>query len=703
MTLSSGLRALGKYTLIITEKPDAANRIAAALDFNGNGKRTVERGVPYYRACRDGDLVVVPALGHLYTVASMTKGQRDYPVFDYQWVPRHVAERKASRVRVWLEVIAKLAEDAEEFVDACDFDIEGSLIGYCILKYACGGREQTAKRMKYSTLTREELQESYAHMLAHLDFSLVQAALARHEVDWLYGINLSRALTSAVKSAGGGYATISTGRVQGPTLKFLEEREETIKCFVPTPYWTITAKIDFCGVTCEAQFERALESKQEAAQVVAACKTREAEIRAVAVERFALNPPFPFDLGALQSEAYRIFRYTPMRASSLAQHLYLDALISYPRTSSQKLPPAIDYKNILRKLVKMPVYAKQAAELLSNPVLKPNEGEKTDSAHPAIYPTGNTPQESLGAAEKNIFDLVTRRFMAVFGEPAIRESEKVTLGVNGNVFFLNGVRTLSEGWIRLYKPYSQVKDDPLPTATAGQKVTVKRVILKENFSRPPPRYNPRSLLLKMEKEDVGTKATRAAIIQTLYDRKYLFGTDNLSVSDLGFEVVEILADHCPAIISPELTRSLEHDMDEIQQGKETREAVLQNAISILKAVLSELKARESVVGQRLSQALGKAWLDERTIGSCPKCHDGKLVVLRSKTSGKRFVGCTNFFEDKCNVTFPLPQNGSIKPLSSPCKSCGFPVISVWLRGRRSWKLCLNPNCPSKGVSKNGEV
>jgi DNA topoisomerase-1 len=119
--------------------------------------------------------------------------------------------------------------------------------------------------------------------------------------------------------------------------------------------------------------------------------------------------------------------------------------------------------------------------------------------------------------------------------------------------------------------------------------------------------------------------------------------------------------------------------------------------------MTELKAKESVIGQRLSQALKKAWLEERIVGACPKCADGKLVILRSKKTGKRFVGCINYFEGKCNVTFPLPQNGSIKPLSSPCKSCGCPVVSLLLTSKRSWKLCLNPNCPSKGVRKSGEM
>jgi DNA topoisomerase-1 len=144
-------------------------------------------------------------------------------------------------------------------------------------------------------------------------------------------------------------------------------------------------------------------------------------------------------------------------------------------------------------------------------------------------------------------------------------------------------------------------------------------------------------------------------------------------------------------------------MDKIQQGEETKEAVLQNAVDILKPVTSELKMKESAIGQQLNQALKNAWLKERTVGACPKCAAGKLVILRSKKTGKRFVGCTNYFEGKCNVTFPLPQSGQIKPLSTPCKSCGCPVVSVWLRGKRFWKLCLNPNCPSKGVNKNGEM
>lgn len=588
---------LGKrYTLIVTEKPDAANRIATALDTESKPKRVVAGGVPYYQAYRNGDIVVVPALGHLYTVASNAKAERDYPVFDYRWVPRYLAERGASRIHVWLKVIAKLAENAEAFVDACDFDLEGSIIGYCILKYACGEKQEHAKRMKYSTLTKDELQESYAQLMPHLDFAQIEAGLARHEVDWLYGINLSRALTLTAKSISGKYATLSTGRVQGPTLHFLEDREKAINSFVPIPYWSVTAKISIDGSNFNVEYEKTLTNKQEANEVLEACKTKTGKIEKVEVHEFALNPPFPFDLGALQSEAYRIFHYNPMRTSTIAQRLYLDALISYPRTSSQKLPSAIGYKTILRKLSKMPAYAKQASELLSKPKLKPHEGEKVDSAHPAIYPTGNLPEKPLGVPERNIMDLIVRRFLAVFGEPAIRESVNVTVNINGHLFHLEARRTLSEGWLVFYKPYVQLKDMVLQPLIEGQAVAVKRVVLLDNFTKPPPRYNPRSLLLKMEKEEIGTKATRAATIQTLHDRKYIYGTDSLGVSDLGFEVIEVLEKYCPTVVSPELTKKLEEEMAAIQQGRETKQVVLQNAVEILKPATLKLKENESAIG-----------------------------------------------------------------------------------------------------------
>jgi DNA topoisomerase-1 len=430
------VRPMENYTLIITEKPDAAKRIAQALDAKHAPTENRGRGTPYYTVKRDKNIIVVPALGHLYTVAQEKKGRGHYPVFSYKWIPRHLADKKAKHVRVVLETISKLAEKADAFIDACDYDIEGSLIGYNILKHACNKREDRAKRMKYSTLTQDELEKAYQRLQPHLDFALIESGMTRHEVDWLYGINLTRALTTAAKNATGRYATLSTGRVQGPTLKFIAEREEQIRTHVPTPYWQLQAKLRIGKQTFLAQYEKArIETQEEAQQILSECKGNDGQVTQVKTRILRQAPPVPFDLGTLQGEAYRLFGYMPHRTLQIAQQLYVSAIISYPRTSSQKLPSSIDYPAILRNLGRVPAYRNLIREILIRPDITPHQGSREDSAHPAIYPTGYLPKTATGQ-ENRIFDLIVRRFLAVFGEPALKQKTLVTLGINKHRFHL---------------------------------------------------------------------------------------------------------------------------------------------------------------------------------------------------------------------------------------------------------------------------
>jgi DNA topoisomerase-1 len=686
---------MGRYTFIITEKPDAAKRIAYALDSESRPTQKYSNRMPYYTVRRGGEIVVVPALGHLYTVAAQRKGVDHYPEFDYAWMPRYAVEKKAAGTRAWIEAITRLAENADTFIDACDYDIEGSLIGYTILRYACGGKENIAKRMKYSTLTKEELEDSYGQLLPQLDFGLIEAGLTRHEVDWLYGINLTRALTAAAKDRLHRYITLSTGRVQGPALKFVTTREKAIRTFVPIPYWRVTAHLDIDGQAFEAEYEKPIiETKREALAAVEACKGKDATVKTARAKKFPQPPPVPFDLGTLQAEAYRLFRYNPRHTSSIAQRLYLDALISYPRTSSQKLPPSIDYRAILKKLGNMPKYAKHASELLTRPRLDPREGAKQDPAHPAIHPTENAPENRLSLTHANILDLIVKRFMAVFGEPATKLSIHAAININQHLFNLKGIRTLEEGWMMLYEPYVHSQETILPEITEGQMVKVRDVILEDKFTQPPPRYNPSSLLRRMEKQEIGTKATRAETIQTLYNRKYI-QNERMAPTDLGFEVAEVLEAYCPAVVSVTLTRELEQKMSKIQTGTGKKENVVEEAASILRTVMLELKQNEQAIGERFGEAIAKAQKERNTIATCPICREGKLTVIYSRKTGKRFVGCTNYFEHRCSASAPIPQQGEITATRRTCLTCGWPVVRVVRRGRRSWQMCLNPECSSK--------
>jgi DNA topoisomerase-1 len=684
---------MGEHILIITEKPNAAQRIAKALDEKGKPEKNDEDGVPFFVSHRDQKIVVVPALGHLYTLVQKKGGRKYYPVFNFEWAPRYLVERNAKETKPWVETISKLAEDAEEFVDACDYDIEGSLIGYCILKYACGNQESMAKRMKYSTLTKKELINAYETLMPNLDFSLIEAGKTRHEVDWLYGVNLTRALTLAENRWSGKYSTISTGRVQGPTLRFLATREKSILSFVPTPYWSIHAEAEIKGSIYEVEYEKKkIKKKMEADTVVTACKGKKGKIQEIQVRKYHRKPPIPFDLGALQRESYSLFSYSPMRTSGIAQRLYLEALISYPRTSSQKLPPAIDYKSILKSLGKKPKYKKLTSILLKKETLKPREGKKEDPAHPAIYPTGNLPERALSEAENRIWDLVTRRFMAVFGDPSLNQSMRVSLNISNHNFYLRGRQVLKKGWMQFYEPFIRSEEAFLPKIKEGQTVQLKQIFREDKFVNPPPRYNQSSLLKKMEDEEIGTKATRAGIIQTLYNRNYIRGK-RIAVTVLGFDVINLLRKYCPEVISVKLTRELEQKMEQIQNNNEKRENILLEAVDQLKPLLDDFKKKEEVIGEELSKAIKRARKEARVVGDCPDCGTGELIILYSRKTRKRFIGCTNYFEGICTTSFPLPQKGTVKPTRSECSACHWPTVQVWIKGRRPWTLCFNPKCP----------
>lgn len=689
-------QSASKHVLIITEKPDAAERIAVALDRNRKPTRKSEGILPYFIAIRDKNLIIVPALGHLYTVGEEKETRkRTVPAFDFAWLPRYLVERGSGRIRPWIAAIEKLAKNAEEFVDACDYDIEGSIIGYNILKHACHDKEKIAKRMKYSTLTDQDLLNAYESIEPNLDFKSVEAGLTRHEVDWIYGINLSRALTNAVRTASGRYRSLSTGRVQGPTLKLVVRREKKVRSFLPSSFWTVKAQLRINEKTYDARFEKErLETEDEANLIVNTCRNQAGTVERIESHDFFKPPPFPFDLGTLQSEAYRLFRITPKQTAEIAQKLYLYALISYPRTSSQKFPPSMGYRTILQSLKRIPKYKAHAEKLLSQSRLQPTQGNKTDPAHPAIYPTGKLPGANFGTSESALWNLIVRRFMASFGESALKRDTQISVLVKGYRFTIEGITTLKEGWYPLYGYQTRENSEPIPNAKAGQHVLAKTVVAEKKLTKPLPRYSPASLLRKMERANIGTKATRADIIQTLYIRKYIKG-NTIEATDLGIRVVDTLNKCCPAIISVRLTRQLERKMEQINTATADRIKIVEEAKETLKPALQKLRENEKEIGKSLSEAVAEVADTERTLGECPNCNSGKLIILRSKKTAKRFIGCTNYFKNKCRTSAPLPQKGMVKPMHKNCVRCGWPLIRILTYRRRFWRLCTNPNCPTK--------
>jgi DNA topoisomerase-1 len=684
---------MGK-TLIICEKPTAATKIASALALRRPIKKELN-GVAYYEFERDGKkFLVVPALGHLFTLKNKNP-IRDYPVFDIDWAPIYEVNKRSERARAFAETIQEVAKEADDFISACDYDIEGSTISYNVLRFLCGEDSlKKAKRMKFSTLTAEDLQRAYEELMPRLDFELIDAGIARHILDWYWGENVSRALSSSVMAAYKRFAKISAGRVQSPLLKILVEREREIQAFKPEPYWVVSLIVELQGQELRAEHTTSrFFDKKEAERVRDACTQKSARISAIHTRQYKQLPPVPFDLGTLQSEAYRCFGYTPMRTQQIAQALYQAALISYPRTSSQKLPSSINYAEILRRLGQVSKsYRKISDQLLSLPELKPNEGNKTDPAHPAIYPTGEAPEEKLTGPNQKIYDLIVRRFFSVFGEPAVKESIRVDLDAGGQTFHLRGRRIIEEGWLAYYGPYGATEEVTLPELSEGQIIAVKQVLFEEKETQPPPRYNPASIIKELEARNLGTKSTRALILQNVYNRGYILG-NQISVTELGLAVVDALKQYCPEIVDEGLTAHFEREMEAIQQNGKSKEGVIEEAKVKLVEILNKFRKHEVEIGKVLGEAYKNTRQKQKTIGRCEKC-GGQLKIVVSRRTHKRFVGCSNYGKG-CNNSYPLPQFGLIVPLDKLCDQCGLPMIQVSRAGLRPYRMCINPTCPSK--------
>lgn len=568
----------------------------------------------------------------------------------------------------------------------CDYDVEGSLIGYTILRYACHGADRKAQRMKFSTMTEKEIKSAYKTLIPHLDTPLVEAGQCRHELDWLYGINLSRLLTESALRQNRGYSTLSTGRVQGPTLKFVVDREEDIQCFTPIPFWSIDATVTHDGHDYILEYEKEkVATLADAEHVVKDCKGALLDVESAESRNIQQSPPHPFDLSSLQSEAYRHFGYTPSRTLALAERLYLEALISYPRTSSQKLPPDIGYPEILRGISNFAQYRSLGSKLTVQALLRPNQGPKEDAAHPAVYPTGERPKRALLQPEANLLDLIIKRFMAAFAEASLRESSKLTLKKEPHRFFVRGSRILREGWIEFYRPYASNDSQSLPDIKVGDKIPLTKIQAAQKFTEPPPRYNPSSLLRKMEDENIGTKATRAEIIEILYRRGYVKNI-RMEATPLANKIVKLLDKYCPQIIEPAFTAKLETSMDDIRTSRTTRSQVLADAINYLRPIMLNLISKEDEIGSQLAEAVVSQRIASQTFDyPCPQCRSN-LKIIRSRNSGKRFIGCTGY-EKGCRFTLPLPQFGNLSITQMHCKVCGFQLVQARTKGRRPMTSC----------------
>jgi DNA topoisomerase I len=659
--------------LIITEKPQAANKIASAL--STSAKKYLENSVPFYELERDGKkIIVASAVGHLFNLTYI-KGQTGFPIFNLEWVPSYSQSKKAHFTKSYFLLLKKLARRAKEFIVATDYDIEGEVIGWNVLRFIA--EKQDAKRMKYSTLTKAELEKAYENPMQTLDWGQAYAGETRHKIDWLYGINLSRALMAAIKLTGS-FKVLSIGRVQGPALKIIVDRDKEISDFKSQPYWQAIAHLN----DLDLKHPKDIFNKSE----LSCFENISSGIAETKEKTETLPPLHPFDLTTLQREAHRFFRISPSNTLKTAQSLYLDGLISYPRTSSQKIPKEIEPRKILEKL------AKKYPAVKSCTRKEPIEGKKSDPAHPSIYPTGDF--KKLSDDSEKIYNLIVKRFISCFMPDAKTINKRIKLTCETpegpKSFTTSGLRILEKSWLDVYP--IKMEERSLPDINGT--VKINKMSFPEKETQPPKRYTAASLVTLLEKKNLGTKATRSMIVDTLFNRGYLDGK-SIESTPLGKKLIEALEKYSPIIIDEDLTRSLEQKMEDILKAKSGQEKKEEQTIEQVKKLITdiskEFKANESQIGEQLLQGvenLRKQENENSTLMPCPICKKGNLQIRYSKKFRRYFVGCSSYPD--CKATYSLPPNSLIKKTDKISKE-GLPILQALKKGKRPWEFAFDPN------------
>jgi DNA topoisomerase-1 len=656
-----------KYTLIITEKPQAALKIASAL---GDFKKYNEQGAPFYELERENKKIIVAcAVGHLLGLTTKEKG---WPIFNISWGQ----SKKNPWTKKYYSLLVKLVKNAQEFIVATDYDVEGEVIGWNIIRFIA--KKEDAKRMKFSTLTAKELQDAYKNLMPTIDWGQAIAGETRHFLDWMYGINLSRALMEAIKKAGK-FRIMSVGRVQGPALNLIVKKEIEIQKFKSQPYWQVFLTLK--GHKAELKYEKDIFDKKLLKDFELEGKkgqsTTEKDVR-------NLPPQSPFDLTTLQREAYRVLGINPSQTLKLAQNLYLAGLISYPRTSSQKIPDSINPKAILKRL------SSRFKEISLATRDKPIEGKKSDPAHPSIYPTGESGK--MEEDEERLYNLIVKRFIACFCQDAVIADKKVIFICENKKFVAKGLEIKEKAWLDVYPAVIQEKE---LEDIIGEKI-VNKVRIEEKETQPPHRFTPASIITELEKRNLGTKATRAAIVETLYNRNYI-KEQSIEATPLGISLINTLEKYSPIIIDEKLTRKFEQEMNVIQTAKKNlpalEEKIIKEAKESIIKISDDFKEKSENIGQELVKANDEVYKKERennTLSLCPNCKKGNLRILFNKKWKRYFLGCSAYPE--CRTTFSLPPNSLIKNPNKLCEKCNSPKLLAIRKAKRPWEFCFNPNC-----------
>jgi DNA topoisomerase III len=666
-------------TLVVAEKPSVARDLASTLPGSFKQSKDKTHLETQDGSTDNGGYIVTWAVGHLVGLAPPDEYDpklKKWRFADLPILPDHFKlipndERAGKQLKAIHRLMA--SDDVDLIVNACDAGREGELIFAYV--YDLAPVQKPVQRLWLSSMTKTAIKEAFEHLRPAEELhSLEEAARSRSEADWLVGMNATRAASIRLRTAFDG--AVSLGRVQTPTLALVARREEEIRSFVPEPYWLVEAQFEASG---ERRYAgrylggKRLPSEEEAQAIVDAVRDQAGEITKLEKSEQREQPQLLYDLTTLQRHANSLYGFSARRTLAAAQRLYEDhKALTYPRTNSRFLTGDMvpEIKPTAEHVGRGPAYekaAKYVLDLSSLPLGRVVNDAKVQDHH-AIIPTNSDHDLSkMGADEVKVYDLVAKRFLAVFHPEAVFERTRVETTVRENVFRTSGRRLMEAGWRAVYGELSEndrSEDDSggdqlLPKLEQGEGVHTREVEWMRKETQPPRRFSDASLLGAMETagkevEDaelreamkdsgIGTPATRASIIERLVDVGYIERDGRaLVATEKGIQVIRLLGEH--QLTSPELTGSWERRLRLIEHGDDTRPAFMEDIKKFTTETVEELDKLKGVQIERAK------------LGPCPICG-------REITENRKGYSCWSRDDPGCGFVIWKRKAGKSLPVS----------------------------------------
>ncbi len=659
--------------LIIAEKNIAARRIAEIRAGKARVSTKKDGSATIYEY---GDTRVIGLRGHVVEV-DFEPGYDNWRSATHP--PRsliHAGTIKRPTEKKIVSTLQKLARKADRVTIATDYDTEGELIGkeaYELVRAV--NRDVPIDRARFSAITQEEITRAFAETRS-LDFHLAAAGETRQVVDLVWGASLTRFISIAAKRGGGNI--LSVGRVQSPTLAMIVEREREIEAFVPETYWTVRLDTEKDSTLIEARHTHGRFREKDEAEAAVRGSVPPLTVTDVIEGEKNDRAPSPLDTTTLIVSAGRL-GYSAAQSMRIAEDLYMNGYISYPRTDNTVYPASLNLKSIVNTLSKG-VFAADGKWVSANMRPQPTRGKKETTDHPPIHPTSYGSPEEIGESAWKLYEFIVRRFFATLSPDAKWKTQKVNLTAGSEPYTTTGSRLAIPGYRTVY-PYSDAKELILPPLAEGSVLPINAVHLDEKETKPPARYTQSRLIQRMEELGLGTKSTRHEVIQKLIARKYVEGSP-LRPTLVGRAVTDTLSLYADTITMPDMTRELEEHMNQIKVGKRQSGEVLDESRNMLNCVFNQLEENESLIGEDIMEMT----VEESIIGPCPVCGHS-LRIRRRGTS--QFIGCMHYPDCTFNISLPPGTWGGAVKTNDVCPEHSLFHVRLVRKGARPWDI----GCP----------